>query len=575
MASACSSSMSVQKSGASNITSTTASGSRKKTESDCSKKPSCFLQRKKPANPLSVSIRPPKVDAVRQRVRSARMLKIRGLQSQLNDANFHLMELAHENRALKSTQRRQDKALNNYEGVNADLPRLIQSHSEEHRILQERNRTLKRQLREVTDTLKVRDDELLAAKDQLKQLTLLAKDKQLEERAQLRTSLNEAKELIKSYESEISILNRKLALEVKNCRQKLNAEAVKYKKCQEQLAQALGQAKLNSSSTRLLSRRYDNSPISDRKSTMNLSSSTSKETLDLDVKLEPIKKRNSAESRNSLTSPVEKIKARLSTTTTGEAGRVHRIEDFSDVLEKINLEEEHLKKSLQSGIKSINKFKPTKLETLVQKRNELQLQSVEKEDKGLKIEPPPRPPPPKLIHQQQIHVENQENDELTPLKDEDILENTNIADVLDHHVKTLQESEVGFNYAREELKNIEELEAQIDRNKQTIILKREDNELVDEIWHEEYSFRVANHSEELVKNGKDGLTNGELEEVHETKKDPIVALENKKKLLAALRQIDNGNSIEQDTNKPDVDIAHNNNNEIDTRKSRLMKELFG
>lgn len=85
---------------------------RKKTESDCSKKPSCFLQRKKPANPLSVSIRPPKVDAVRQRVRSARMLKIRGLQSQLNDANFHLMELAHENRALKSTQRRQDKALN-------------------------------------------------------------------------------------------------------------------------------------------------------------------------------------------------------------------------------------------------------------------------------------------------------------------------------------------------------------------------------------------------------------------------------------------------------------------------------
>lgn len=85
----------------------------------CSSNSSCFLYKRKAPHPFintSVKVYATKDTngnntVVRQRVLSARLLKLRSIQSQLNDANYHLAELAKENRALKTLQKRQDKAL--------------------------------------------------------------------------------------------------------------------------------------------------------------------------------------------------------------------------------------------------------------------------------------------------------------------------------------------------------------------------------------------------------------------------------------------------------------------------------
>ncbi|KOC70535.1 Lebercilin [Habropoda laboriosa] len=75
-------------------------------------------------------------NSIEQRVLSAKMLRIKELQNQLADAHYRLNEIANENKLLKALQKRQDSALKRYEGTNAELPRIINSHHEELRVLQ-------------------------------------------------------------------------------------------------------------------------------------------------------------------------------------------------------------------------------------------------------------------------------------------------------------------------------------------------------------------------------------------------------------------------------------------------------
>lgn len=88
------------------------------------------------------------------------MLKIKQLQNQLADAHFHLNELSNENKLLKVIQKRQDAALKKYEGSNAELPRIINSHHEDYRVLEAKFKKLKAQHRETSDTLKDKESEL-------------------------------------------------------------------------------------------------------------------------------------------------------------------------------------------------------------------------------------------------------------------------------------------------------------------------------------------------------------------------------------------------------------------------------
>ncbi|XP_045469914.1 kinectin [Harmonia axyridis] len=219
----------------------------KSCETVCSSNSGCFLQKRKPIHPLAASVRgtlshaSSKSSNVRQRVLSAKLLKLRSLQSQLNDANYHLNEIQRENLALKTLNQRQDKALARYEGTNADLPRLLRSHSEEIRILTEKNKSLRKAVKDLTDLVKTRDDELLLVKKQLEHLEKLNKNKHLGERQKLSDQVEELKQKLESADGQISTLNRKLLLEGKSSKQKQLVENVKHKECQKNLMQALAE----------------------------------------------------------------------------------------------------------------------------------------------------------------------------------------------------------------------------------------------------------------------------------------------------------------------------------------------
>ncbi|KAJ8978501.1 hypothetical protein NQ317_002404 [Molorchus minor] len=235
----CTSSVSVQRS-------TKSEDHRSKScETVCTSNSSCFLQRRKPMNPLMYPVRSTYTkstgNSIRQRVLSAKLLKLRSLQSQLTDANFHLTEIAKENQTLKNLQKRQDKALSKYEGMNEDLPRLIHSYEEQTRVLTEKNKSLRKRVRELTDGLKTTEEELLKTQEKLFHLEKLNKDKHLIEREKLMDQLEDMKMKLQKTDEQITFLNRKVILESKTAKQRVNSEMMKHKQCQRELDKALAE----------------------------------------------------------------------------------------------------------------------------------------------------------------------------------------------------------------------------------------------------------------------------------------------------------------------------------------------
>ncbi|XP_066254132.1 putative leucine-rich repeat-containing protein DDB_G0290503 [Euwallacea similis] len=209
---------------------------------NCSSTSSSFARYKKPRN--LYSMRTSNFTPVKQRVMSATMLKIKQLQSQLSDANYHLSEVARENRTLKTLQKRQDTVLSKYESTNADFPRLIHSHEEEVRALTEGSKKLKITVRSLTAQLKQKENELKKAKGQLIHLEKLDRDKHLIEREKLGEMLNDCKIKLEKCENQVTVLNRKLMLESKIFKQRLNTEIAKHRQTQKELVGALEEINL-------------------------------------------------------------------------------------------------------------------------------------------------------------------------------------------------------------------------------------------------------------------------------------------------------------------------------------------
>lgn len=82
---------------------------------------------------------------------------------------------------------------------------------------------------------------MAAARDQLKNLVALSKNRNLGERHALADQVDDLKEQLKRSEEEISVLNRKLILETKNYKYKLNSEISKNKQAQKELSFALAE----------------------------------------------------------------------------------------------------------------------------------------------------------------------------------------------------------------------------------------------------------------------------------------------------------------------------------------------
>lgn len=174
-------------------------------------------------------------DSIEQKVLSAKMLRIKELQNQLADAHYRLNELANENKLLKALQKRQDSALKRYEGTNAELPRIINSHHEELRVLQIKYKKLKTLQKETCDLLKEKENELQQLQSQNKHLLQLSKDRNLGEREKLQLEVSDLNHRIQKQQDTIQTLHKKLSLETKSLKQQLHLEISKRKETQKHL----------------------------------------------------------------------------------------------------------------------------------------------------------------------------------------------------------------------------------------------------------------------------------------------------------------------------------------------------
>lgn len=134
-----------------------------------------------------------------------------------------------ENRLLKSLHKRQDSALSKYENSNAELPKLLHSHSEEVRVWQARCRNLQRINKELQGKIKQKDTIILTVTDQNKHLLQLNKDKNLEEREKLADRVKDLELRLLDKDSDMKLLARRLQLETKAFKSNLNVEQQKYR----------------------------------------------------------------------------------------------------------------------------------------------------------------------------------------------------------------------------------------------------------------------------------------------------------------------------------------------------------
>ncbi|XP_012522267.1 putative leucine-rich repeat-containing protein DDB_G0290503 [Monomorium pharaonis] len=180
---------------------------------------------------------------LKQRIMSAKMLRFKELQNQLADAHYHLNELANENRLLKALQKRQDSALRRYEGTNAELPRLINSHHEELRVLQTKYKKLKELHKDTCNMLREKENELYSVNSQNKHLLQLSKDRNLEEREKLQLQLSDMNYKMQQQQKTIQVLHRKLTLETKSLKHQLHVEISKHKETQKNLQETIEKLK--------------------------------------------------------------------------------------------------------------------------------------------------------------------------------------------------------------------------------------------------------------------------------------------------------------------------------------------
>ncbi|XP_058829959.1 lebercilin isoform X2 [Topomyia yanbarensis] len=175
---------------------------------------------------------------VRHRVMSARVLRFKQLQNQLELAHHQIAELTKDNRLLRSLQKRQDSALSKYENSNAELPKLLHSHAEEIRTYQTKYRNLQNQNKELVNKLKHKDAHILTITDQNKHLIQLNKDKHLEERERLAERVRDLETRLIEKDNDAKLLARRLQLETKNFKGQLQQEVLKQREISQKLERA-------------------------------------------------------------------------------------------------------------------------------------------------------------------------------------------------------------------------------------------------------------------------------------------------------------------------------------------------
>lgn len=108
-------------------------------------------------------------------------------------------------------------------------------------MLQTKNKNFRKSLADLTSQLKVRDEELVTARDCIKELTSLVRNRRLGERQALSNQVQDLQNSLKKCQAQVDLLNRKLELESKSSQHKLAAEISKHKRTQMELASAMSE----------------------------------------------------------------------------------------------------------------------------------------------------------------------------------------------------------------------------------------------------------------------------------------------------------------------------------------------
>ncbi|KAL6087912.1 hypothetical protein STEG23_015903, partial [Scotinomys teguina] len=128
-------------------------------------------------------------DIVTKRVLSARLLKINELQNEVSELQVKLSQLLKENKALKSLQFRQEKALNRFEDAESEISQLILRHNNEITALKDRLRKSQEKERATEKRVKDTEGELYRTKFSLQKLKKISEARHLPERDDLAKKL--------------------------------------------------------------------------------------------------------------------------------------------------------------------------------------------------------------------------------------------------------------------------------------------------------------------------------------------------------------------------------------------------
>lgn len=440
----------------------------------------------------------------------------------------------------------------------------------------------------MSEQLKTKDEELIHVKQQLKHLQNLTKDKNLQEREKLTEQVEELKEKLSKSEEQISVLNRKLMLEAKNAKFKVNCEINKYKQSQKDLGQALSEVDrltaLLEARGKFISANVRGKKIPNRQSISLVSlgpntTATSEKDGDNEkekfkekednrkydqsnLKLEPISntiKENEYKSLENgvLNSPIENIKARLSANI-----RKYKSQDLEFAKSKLgtlNLSETDLTDFQQT--KSIY----TVSSQNIRKSRPNSSQKLEKLDENIQ----------KVCFSSENEVDQVLGDYCTQI----VSSVKNCNKMVNQHKESLDAAKTTTDNILATLKETDELNKKLIQNKSLLKedfeIPEKDLDLVNKIWKDEYSFqRSLNRSPSSInkydmlsrsfdKNGN----NSAVKNSNVNDEEQRVSAEEKRKLLATLRAIDNGESVE--------DSVSSNSSFENGKKLNVAYELFG
>ncbi|XP_077976891.1 uncharacterized protein LOC144432536 [Glandiceps talaboti] len=137
---------------------------------------------------------PREPDVVAKRMLSARLHSINRLRNELGELQREYEEVVRENKLLHSLQRKQERAIDRYEGQQNDLGDLLSRHNNEVEHLQKRVQKYKHENLDKERRLRDQNDELMKTQNALKRMKAIVKERNLLERDELSRKLQDTQE---------------------------------------------------------------------------------------------------------------------------------------------------------------------------------------------------------------------------------------------------------------------------------------------------------------------------------------------------------------------------------------------